>query len=289
DYFVASENPAVATCGISERLRILSYFEDPPVPTSSQTTPEFCASWEPTLEELIAEVPSGFEVEWYDSASGGNILSLDTPLVDGESYFAAGATANQCYNSTRLEFVPTIHEVEDVSLQGTTLNLCTIDEPTVESLMDLEMEGSASILWYEVPEGGTPLSSDHPLEEKTYYAESYDTQTDCANVLRVPVIVRLGNCPPEQYDFFIPNAFTPNGDGRNDEFYVPNIEYIFPDFTLEILNRYGNTLFKGNRSNPRWDGSNNGNGIAPNGVYFFILDYHNNQHEPVQGTIYLNR
>ena len=92
----------------------------------------------------------------------------------------------------------------------------------------------------------------------------------------------------KDYGFFVPDGFSPNGDGRNDTFFVPNIEVIFPNFTLEILNRYGTTLFKGDKSTPAWDGRNR-SGMAPNGVYFYIIDYHKEGYEPIQGRLYLNR
>ena len=65
-------------------------------------------------------------------------------------------------------------------------------------------------------------------------------------------------------------------------------EIIFPDFTLEILNRYGASLFKGDRSNPAWDGSEGGK-TAPNGVYFYVINYNKDGHQPIQGRLYLNR
>ena len=86
-----------------------------------------------------------------------------------------------------------------------------------------------------------------------------------------------------------PNFFSPNGDNRNDTFFVPNIGQIFPDYTIEIVNRYGNTLFLGDINNPAWDGTNNGNSTSPNGVYFYIINYNKEGFSPTQGRVYLNR
>jgi len=99
----------------------------------------------------------------------------------------------------------------------------------------------------------------------------------------------LSNC-----DFFIPDGFSPNGDQVNDVFRIPKIEFIYPDFTLEIYNRYGNLMFKGNRDKPEWTGRNSDynvgiDGIAPNGVYFYVLQFNKGDKKPVQGRLYLNR
>jgi gliding motility-associated-like protein len=56
-----------------------------------------------------------------------------------------------------------------------------------------------------------------------------------------------------------PNAFTPNGDGKNDIF--------LPGYDLIILNRWGQELYKGTNG---WDGTYNGRKVSP-GTYFYIL------------------
>ncbi|MNE60555.1 hypothetical protein D3C80_1557060 [compost metagenome] len=92
----------------------------------------------------------------------------------------------------------------------------------------------------------------------------------------------------------IPDGFSPNGDGVNDTFRIPNIEFLFPNYTIEIFNRYGNLMYKGNRNTPNWDGTSNQsganiNGIAPNGVYFYIVNFNKDGKSPKQGRLYLNR
>lgn len=93
---------------------------------------------------------------------------------------------------------------------------------------------------------------------------------------------------------FIPDGFSPNGDTVNDTFRIPQIEFLYPDFSLEIFNRYGNILFKGNKNKPAWDGRNSDykigiDGVAPNGVYFYVLHFNKGNKKPVQGSFYLNR
>jgi len=61
----------------------------------------------------------------------------------------------------------------------------------------------------------------------------------------------------------IPNVFTPNGDGVNDTFNFPKLE-IFHDNELLVLDRNGKEVF----SRKDYDGSWDGNGVAP-GVYYY--------------------
>lgn len=60
---------------------------------------------------------------------------------------------------------------------------------------------------------------------------------------------------------FIPNVFTPNGDGTNERF--------MPDVDLMVLDRYGIMLYKGTDG---WDGTFNGKKADPD-VYFYYINY----------------
>jgi large repetitive protein len=63
----------------------------------------------------------------------------------------------------------------------------------------------------------------------------------------------------EDYAYYIPNAFTPNGDGHNDVF-LPMGMGVNPDkFTMYIFDRWGNLLFTTNDFTVGWDGKYSGN------------------------------
>ena len=249
----------------------------------------FCAENNPTLLSIDIDVTAGSSIVWFDASANGNALDATTILEDGESYFAATTSSGSCTSTNRLEITPTVVTVVTSSLSGDTLVVCGLDNPTVLQLRTLEEEIDNDVFWYSTETGGTALNDDIALIADTiYYAENYNAATGCSSANRVPVTVDLSNCDPENYDFFIPDGFSPNADGRNDTFFIPNIETIFPDFTIEILNRYGTSLFKGDKFKPAWDGSN-GSSTAPNGVYFYIINYKKGNSEPIQGRLYLNR
>ncbi|MFM2194842.1 MAG: hypothetical protein RL092_442, partial [Bacteroidota bacterium] len=66
----------------------------------------------------------------------------------------------------------------------------------------------------------------------------------------------------------IPNSFTPNGDGFNDNF-VPKINGI-SELSFAIFNRWGNEIVNWNDVNGKWDGAINGK-PSPDGVYFYVM------------------
>ena len=68
-----------------------------------------------------------------------------------------------------------------------------------------------------------------------------------------------------------PSAFSPNGDGLNDNFRpIFNGYHNFHEF--RVVNRWGQTVFESANSNPSWDGSFNG---VPQdmGVYYYFIKY----------------
>lgn len=66
----------------------------------------------------------------------------------------------------------------------------------------------------------------------------------------------------------IPNVFTPNGDGKNDQFTYQNQEDW--EFSTTIYNRWGQLIYE-NKESKNWDGSYKGKPVS-DGVYFYIVD-----------------
>lgn len=77
--------------------------------------------------------------------------------------------------------------------------------------------------------------------------------------------------------FFAPNAFSPNGDGINDIFYVfANVEYT--EFELNIYSRNGDHVFQSRSIENGWNGRRNGTGeLLPQGVYVYTIKYKTTQ------------
>ncbi len=87
-------------------------------------------------------------------------------------------------------------------------------------------------------------------------------------------------------DIYIPNAFTPDGNGRNDTWNINALE-AYPGFELFIFNRYGQMVFKTNKNPVAWDGTCNGKPCM-NGVYTYVIKTGNDK-EPIKGTVMIIR
>jgi gliding motility-associated-like protein len=73
----------------------------------------------------------------------------------------------------------------------------------------------------------------------------------------------------EPLELFIPNAFTPNGDGVNDRFELLNLHGL-ESFELLIFDRWGVLVFESRSPSDIWDGTKDGVPV-PEGVYVWRL------------------
>lgn len=80
--------------------------------------------------------------------------------------------------------------------------------------------------------------------------------------------VKYENC---NCQFFMPAAFTPDKDNRNDAF-GPGWQCMFSEYSLKIFNRFGQILFNATDPSNKWTGSFNGK-EQPAGGYVWVLQY----------------
>jgi gliding motility-associated-like protein len=76
---------------------------------------------------------------------------------------------------------------------------------------------------------------------------------------------------PAEQDTFIPNTFTPNGDGINDTW---NIKFLDSNCSVNIVNRWGQNVFTSIGYGIPWDGTYKGTPL-PAGTYYYIINLKN--------------
>ena len=78
-----------------------------------------------------------------------------------------------------------------------------------------------------------------------------------------------------EIDSVIPNVFSPNEDGVNDYFEIPDVElnYCFDtDFSIKIFTRWGKKVFEDDKVNFKWDGKMKNSEPCSDGVYFYNIE-----------------
>ena len=77
-------------------------------------------------------------------------------------------------------------------------------------------------------------------------------------------------CLHREAEVWLPNAFTPNGDGRNDLF-APVFNHLPEEYHLVITDRWGRTLFESTDPSEKWDGTDTQGNPVPAGTYVVHL------------------
>jgi len=115
--------------------------------------------------------------------------------------------------------------------------------------------------------GSTLINPQHTYASKGKYTVSLVTTTanGCTDSIEMEIEVT------PVFTLYIPNAFTPDGNGNNDFFMPKGVE--ISEFNMMIFDRWGELIFQSNNLEIGWDGrANNGDKIAQQGVYVYKIE-----------------
>jgi len=217
---------------------------------------------------------------WYPS---GN-LSCDScanPIATGlgtTTYYAVLLDPHGCQDTLDVT----------ISVQPPfTMNLLNNDTTIyMGESVQLMVEGTAPYLYW-TPTDYLGFSQSHdpvatPLEDITYTVTGVSLLHGCpqSDSVHIKVIMQ---------DVFIPNAFSPNGDGLNDVFHVTARKLITVQEFI-IMNRWGNMVFSTRDINTGWNGKYKGVDQDP-GVYYYLIRvaYPNGRTQLLKGDLTLLR
>ena len=88
-------------------------------------------------------------------------------------------------------------------------------------------------------------------------------------------------------ELYIPSAYTPNGDGINDEWQIKNI-HKYPNCKVTIRNRYGKQLFYSEGYKEMWEGNFEGE-MLPADKYFYEIDLGVDNQKVLKGNVMIFR
>lgn len=177
----------------------------------------------------------------------------------------------------------TIHVVPPFQITSVTPSDTVID---YGDAIQLNATGDAvAWVWLPVdflddPNLQSPVSS--PNKSIQYEVVGLD-KYGCRDTGKVNIQVQF------QPNFFIPTAFSPNGDGHNDMFRIENLQYE-KLLTFKVFNRLGQLVFSTKNNINGWDGTFNGK-PAPSDTYFYLIEVvlPDGEHQKFKGDITLVR
>lgn len=101
-------------------------------------------------------------------------------------------------------------------------------------------------------------------------------------------VVKINNVTNEISDL-IPNAISPNGDGKNDIWHLEFIQTFYPKATIDIYDRWGQQVFSSVGYTKAWDGTYSGQQL-PAAAYYYVIDLKDPKYDkPYKGSVLILR
>ena len=240
------------------------------------------------LVEVNSNKPQNYTYDWQPSdgiISGGNTNSPTVAPRQTTRYRVTVTSDMGCTASTETEVIITSFTPADFNAwcdpdtvfegESTNLHATTIDgyQYSWSPSQGLENPNQANTL-------ATP-------QRTMCYTVTVTDLNGCRKQDTACVKVKEVIC--KEPFIFVPNAFTPNGDGKNDVFYVRGNEFLL-SFILRIYDRWGEKVFESENIEDGWDGTFRGKICQP-GIYDFYLEAtcHGKQRFIKKGNITLIR
>jgi len=191
-------------------------------------------------------------VQWATAIKPDSIFSTNTTIKVNPAitttYLAYGATDTA-------SFTVNVVNPPIVNL-GNDTTLCNGYSIVLDAT-----QNNATYLWQD-----NSVNSTYTVTQQGMYWVTVETYKHCST--SDTVIISYTGC--ETPEVFIPNSFSPNGDGVNDIFNIKTIAE-FSKFELYIYNRWGQLVFETDDAAKAWDGSFKGNTV-PIGVYTYFIE-----------------
>lgn len=176
-----------------------------------------------------------------------------------------------------------LHEPEPMIVEAVNASAVSCSSVKNGSL-EMLITGGVSPYIYEV--SGQPRGYDNvvkQLDAGEYNYRVYD-QHNCYVQGEATIIKEYRDCA-----VFMPNAFSPNGDGQNDIFRA-KVHDAVTDFRMAVYGRWGQLVFESRNPDTGWDGQEKGAGV-PAGSYLWVVTYTDSKQQAIQqkGTLVLVR
>jgi gliding motility-associated-like protein len=231
---------------------------------------------------------SGVTYNWTvgnESIPNSNPISVPSTITstNGQYTVTVIASIGSCTNSASNTL--TVNPLPTVSLLNPTITTC---EDTEAQFDVANANSNNTYQWYY---SGQNISSGISLSIKSVNESNAGTYTVTVTDLNGCIASAIGLLIIDECDTFIPEIFTPNGDGKNDWFEIKNIKK-YPKNNLKIFNRWGNLVYQKDGYNNEFEGfANEGNAVGkgklPAGTYYVVLDYGDGKTKVYNGILQL--
>lgn len=242
--------------------------------------------------------PASFSTAYWDF---GNDTSGTNPVSETVTYNTPGVydvylrvtSATGCVSDTTITGMIEVYDYPEADFQASP-QPTNVSSPTIYFE---DLSSSDVVLWdwnFGVNDPSFPNTSLLQNPIVTYpdlRGDIYTVKLIVANQFGCYDSIQRDVIIHDLYNLYLPNSFTPNNDGVNDDFGVVGEQIDATDFEFRIFDRWGNLIFFTNDPNERWDGTKD-NVKQLSGIYSWrihAVDANNGKAHKYMGHVSLMR
>lgn len=237
------------------------------------------------LADKTVDVTYVITVENLGNDTLRSVQVLDSLIISSPAQYtiksgpstSSGIAANSNYNG-----------MSDIRLLDASLSkLAPGQSETITLILNITPNAVRSVTNSAI---GLGLGSQGPIARDTSQTGSEPDPDGDLNATEngenIPTVVELPDV-----NLFIPEVFTPDGDGRNDFFVLKGIEG--RTVKLTVFNRWGNKVYSNDAYDNTWAGVPNVSGLVigsnklPQGTYYYIVEFEDGADDPINGYVVL--
>jgi gliding motility-associated-like protein len=249
----------------------------------SADEPNGCDIHQVQFTDYTSPTPVAWNWNFGDPDSGNNTAT--TP-VTSHTYSGPGTfdvslsieTAEGCLADTVISSMIEVYPLPNAQFSADPLSTTSLD-PKV-TFTDESSSDVVSWFW----DFGTGDTSDLQNPEYMYMdTGEFISWLTVTNIFGCEATTRVGIRIAPSFTFYIPNAFTPNGDGLNETFRPYGEGVDWDTFHMSIYNRWGEEIYTTNNIEQPWDGTFKGRPVEQY-VYVYSISI-----RAIDGRLYTYR
>lgn len=190
--------------------------------------------------------------------------------------YAVKASLNGCLASLNSLNIVGVSKADDLTADAGKDTTILEGEPVV---LQAQSKGGIKFDWTPKTDIDNPTTLTPTIfpKETTTYQLTAEDQNGCKATDEITVNVLL--------KLYIPNTFTPNNDGDNDDWVIQNSS-LYSEFQLDVFNRWGNSVFRSENYTEPWNGIlSNGQKIEA-GTYYYQIKTNRKNYSGVLNILY---
>lgn len=259
-------------CGNSTSQSQSIVIDDTTPPTASDLPAEHVSVLPAANTSLVADAA--------DNCTTNPVVTWVSDISDGgmcpESVIRTYSVTDDCNNEI---FVTQLFTIGD-NFPNAQFSASPLSVTNLDTEIDFFNSSSGAVTYeWDFSDGSDITNEENPTHLFPETQGDYTVMLVAYSEFGCPDTAYLTVQVEEELIFFIPNAFTPNGDEFNNSLTPVFVSGFDPfDFTMLVYNRWGEVIWESHDTNVGWDGTYHGQ-MVQSGVYQWKIEFKNSNND----------